>query len=173
MTTTVAPSVLLVDDAADERARYAECLRELGFRTREAGDALAAYQQAVADPPDIIVVEILIPGLVDDIGLMHKLTANARTRMIAIVVLSACTTAVRREEAARAGATSFLTKPCLPADLFNEARRVLCLSRQPHGQSDGRQARASVSQLTSDNRLDRTRPNLGRLRRRSVRRSRG
>jgi CheY-like chemotaxis protein len=140
MTNPDAPSVLLVDDAANERARYAESLRDFGFRTREAGDALTAYQQAVADPPDIIITEILMPGVLDGIGLTRKLTANPQTRMIVIVVLSGCATRVRREEAARAGVVCFLTKPCRPADLASEARRLLGLSRELSVRSERTQA---------------------------------
>ena len=81
-------NLLLIDDSEDDRAPYRHVLTEAGFSVQEIADPLSAYQQAVVDPPAIIVADIRMPGPLNGIEVTRKLKSNKATRAIPIIVLT-------------------------------------------------------------------------------------
>jgi two-component system cell cycle response regulator DivK len=119
-----APLVLVVDDYTDAREMYADFLVFSGFRVAEARDGSEALEKALEIGPDIILMDLSLPGL-DGWEATRRLKQDPRTRDIPIVALTGHALAGDRATALKAGCDSFITKPCLPADLVVEIRRML------------------------------------------------
>jgi CheY-like chemotaxis protein len=120
----VRPVVLLVDDIDDQRELYAQELRQLGFKVLQAGGGVEAIATAVDARPDIIIMDLAMPGL-DGFGATRVLKRMAMTRRIPIVALTAHGEHLTREWARAAGCDAYLTKPVLPQDLSAEIRRMV------------------------------------------------
>lgn len=124
-----APLILVVDDYQDAREMYAEFLHYSGFRVAEARNGNEAVDQAFALRPDLILMDLSLPGK-DGWEATRELKADERTRHIPIVALTGHALAGASDGAKKAGCDSFVTKPCLPDDLVVEVRRMLNAVRQ-------------------------------------------
>jgi two-component system cell cycle response regulator DivK len=120
----VAPLVLVVDDYTDAREMYADFLVFSGFRVAEAKDGSEAIRKAIEIQPDLILMDLSLPG-VDGWEATRRLKADERTRDIPVVALTGHALAGDAQTALKAGCDAFITKPCLPADLVVEVRRML------------------------------------------------
>jgi two-component system cell cycle response regulator DivK len=122
------PLILVVDDYQDAREMYAEYLQFSGFRVAEAKNGNEAVEQAFALKPDLILMDLSLPGM-DGWEATRRLKADDRTKQIPIVALTGHALAGASEGAKKAGCDSFVTKPCLPDDLVVEVRRMLGAAR--------------------------------------------
>jgi two-component system cell cycle response regulator DivK len=122
------PLILVVDDYQDAREMYAEYLQFSGFRVAEARNGNEAVEQAFALKPDLILMDLSLPGM-DGWEATRRLKADDSTRHIPIVALTGHALAGASDGAKKAGCDSFVTKPCLPDDLVVEVRRMLNLVR--------------------------------------------
>jgi CheY-like chemotaxis protein len=124
-------SVLIVDDVSDTREMYAFYFRRQGFTVSTALDGRNGLDVAMAQRPDVIVMDLSMPGM-DGITVTRTLKRDARLRHIPILILTGYPMRAVQEGALEAGADGFLTKPCLPEDLEQHVRRVLDAgSRRP------------------------------------------
>jgi CheY-like chemotaxis protein len=124
MTNETTPLILVVDDYQDAREMYAEYLQFSGFRVAEARNGNEAVEQAFALKPDLILMDLSLPGM-DGWEATRQLKSDDRTRHIPVVALTGHALAGASEGARKAGCDSFVTKPCLPDDLVVEVRRML------------------------------------------------
>ena len=115
--------VLLAEDFEDTRDVYAFYLRREGFTVHDLPDGRQVLSLAVELQPDVVVLDISLPG-VDGYALAAALRAHPLTARIPIVVLSAHAYPEDEKRAREAGATAFLRKPCLPAELAETLKRV-------------------------------------------------
>ncbi len=129
MSTDTAPLILVVDDYQDAREMYAEYLQFSGFRVAEARNGNEALEQAFALKPDLILMDLSLPGM-DGWEATRVLKADERTKSIPVVALTGHALAGASEGAKKAGCDSFVTKPCLPDDLVVEVRRMLGTVKQ-------------------------------------------
>lgn len=129
MSTDTAPLILVVDDYQDAREMYAEYLQFSGFRVAEARNGNEALEQAFALKPDLILMDLSLPGM-DGWEATRVLKADERTKAIPVVALTGHALAGASEGAKKAGCDSFVTKPCLPDDLVVEVRRMLGAVKQ-------------------------------------------
>ena len=129
MSTENAPLILVVDDYQDAREMNAEYLHFSGFRVAEARNGNEALEQAFALKPDLILMDLSLPGM-DGWEATRVLKADDRTRNIPVVALTGHALAGASEGAKKAGCDSFVTKPCLPDDLVVEVRRMLGTVKQ-------------------------------------------
>jgi len=121
---TTPPLVLVVDDAADARALYAEYLEYLGFRVETAENGVQAIQSARRDWPAIIIMDLAMPEL-DGWQAIKRLKSDPLTADIPIVALSAYSFGGEPKRAREAGADLCLSKPCLPSQLARVIRALL------------------------------------------------
>ena len=143
MTEQNAPLILVVDDYQDAREMYAEYLQFSGFRVAEARNGNEAVDQAFALLPDLILMDLSLPGK-DGWEATKELKADSRTRHIPIVALTGHALAGASDGAKKAGCDSFVTKPCLPDALVAEIRRLLDQSQPKDDNGKERpEARAS------------------------------
>jgi two-component system, cell cycle response regulator DivK len=119
-----APLVLIVDDFPDNREMYTQFLEFSGLRVAEAQNGLEALERAFALLPDLIVMDLSLPGL-DGWEATRRLKADARTRTIPVIALTGHALAGHSKGAMEAGCDAFITKPCLPERLLEEIKAML------------------------------------------------
>ena len=115
--------VLVIDDQPENCDLYREYLTLVGFVVIEATDGAEGIRRALADQPDVIVMDLFMP-VMDGYTATRLLKGDARTRDIPVVVVTAA--GVDCHRAARdAGCDAFLLKPCLPEDLEGVLRTTI------------------------------------------------
>jgi two-component system cell cycle response regulator DivK len=117
-------SVLIVDDVEDNRDLYEEYLRFRGFRVRSASDGPEGVALAREERPDIVLLDLRMPGLsgFETLQLLRQLPTLTG---VPVVALTAHALEQQRRDAIRAGFDAFIAKPCLPDDLVREIERIL------------------------------------------------
>ncbi len=108
--------VLLVDDNRDMR-EYVERLLNRRYEVTSAGDGEQALDAAVANPPDLVLSDIMMPRL-DGFGLLEKLRAHPATSAIPVILLSARAGEEAESEGLEAGADDYLVKPFTARELL-------------------------------------------------------
>ena len=116
------PKVLLVEDEADMRAYLRKHLAP-HYEVLEAADGDAGLQMVRQEMPDVIVSDILMPGL-DGYALCRALKSDAATNFIPVILLSVRTEQQSRIDAFECGA-DYLSNPCDPAELLLRIRNRL------------------------------------------------
>lgn len=112
------------DDLAGRRL-YAEWLRHAGFVVEEAHNGLQALERAFEHRPDILVVDLNIPGI-DGFELTKRLRQDERTRDLPILAVTGYAAfAAEPARARRAGCDAVLYKPCSPDTLENSLRSLV------------------------------------------------
>jgi CheY-like chemotaxis protein len=123
-TETTGKTVLLVEDNPHNRKIFSGMLSHSGFVVVEAEDgnkALAAVQTTL---PDVILMDLSIPG-VDGWEVTRRLKADARTKVIPIIALTAHAMRGDEERAREAGCDHYLAKPISPKKVVEEVRKIL------------------------------------------------
>jgi two-component system, cell cycle response regulator DivK len=115
--------VLLVDDYADNRDIYVQFLTYSGLRVEEAENGHQALDKAFELRPDVIVMDLSLPGL-DGWEATRRLKGDPRTRGIPVIALTGHALAGHSKGALDAGCDVFITKPCLPERLLDEIRAI-------------------------------------------------
>ena len=118
------PLILVVEDFDDAREMYRDYLEFAGFRVETARDGREAIEKARALQPDLILMDLSLPGI-DGWEATRLLKAAPETRQIIIIALSAHALATEGERARAAGCDGFIAKPCLPPDLVHEITKYL------------------------------------------------
>src|SRR5262245_35444412 len=122
--TTACPTkkILIIEDHDFERETFAAILAGAGFRTEQAGDARQAMQSLIAEKPDLILLDMLLPGADDGWSLLNKIRRNPVWRNIPVVIVTGLRFA--SDEWARSlGAVSVLQEPITPDELLKEINR--------------------------------------------------
>ena len=117
------PRILLVEDDDVNRTILAEFLRTRGFVVDEAPTGLEALVLAASAPPDLVVLDIQLPGM-DGFELLRRLQSGGE-RVPPVLALTALAMAGDRERILAAGADAYLSKPAPLAALEREIGRLL------------------------------------------------
>jgi signal transduction histidine kinase/FixJ family two-component response regulator len=108
--------VLVVDDHAENRAMLNELLHSVGFETRMAADGEEAIAVHDAWRPDLVLMDLRMPGM-SGIEAVRRLRAGGATTTL--IALTASWIEGTKEEARAAGVDDFLTKPFKDAELLH------------------------------------------------------
>jgi CheY-like chemotaxis protein len=123
------PYLLIVDDDLATRVRLRDLLeREGHFQVKEASDGYGALETARQSPPDLILLDIMMPGITG-LEVCRELRADPNTREVPIIVLSAAEESDAMIAALNAGADDFLRKPFWAPELRAKVRNVARLNR--------------------------------------------
>ena len=118
-------SVLIVDDHVDSREVYATMLAFRGYATTEAVTGEAAVAAAIARPPDVILMDMSLPGGIDGWEATQRLKSDARTSAIPVIAITGHASPEDRRRAKDLGCAEYLVKPVLPTDVADAVARVL------------------------------------------------
>jgi putative two-component system response regulator len=120
--------VLIVDDDAIVRETIRDSVEHLGYTTREAGSAEEALERIGQQLPDLILLDVRMPGITG-IELCRQLKADQATRLIPVVLLTAQGELDTRVAGLEAGADDYFTKPVHLRELRARLRALLRLKR--------------------------------------------
>jgi two-component system phosphate regulon response regulator PhoB len=117
-------TVLVVDDEKDvlELARYN--LQKEGFDVVVARDGAAALQAAGRAVPDLVVLDLMLPGM-DGLEVCRRLRAEPRTSRIPVIMLTAKASEADRVVGLEMGADDYVVKPFSPRELVARVKAVL------------------------------------------------
>ena len=118
--------VLVVDDEPDVLLLCRLNLEQHGHEVFEAGNGEEALRVVRERRPDLIVLDLMLPG-VDGYGVLEALRSEGSTPGVKVLVLSAKSLQADRDRSRQLGAEAFLTKPFLPDDLCRTVDRMLGL----------------------------------------------
>jgi CheY-like chemotaxis protein len=120
-------TVLVADDKSTGRELVRTVLERSGFIVIEAADGLEAIQVARQSKPDLIILDLHMPG-VDGFGVIQELRGDEHFETTPILALTASAMQGDRERAISAGFTGYITKPIRLVALRDEVARLLKVS---------------------------------------------
>jgi two-component system alkaline phosphatase synthesis response regulator PhoP len=138
-------TVLVVDDEEDIRELVALNLNREGFKVIGADSGEQALKRARFDPPDLIVLDLMLPGM-DGLEVCRKIKADPKTRQIPIVMLTAKSEDADVVVGLELGADDYMTKPFSGRVLVARVRRIL---RRRAEQAD-QEGVTAIHELTID-----------------------
>ncbi|MCB0209901.1 MAG: hybrid sensor histidine kinase/response regulator [Anaerolineae bacterium] len=104
------PTILIVDDNPTNLKVLFNYLKQTGFRTLIAKSGLAAIQQVERLPPDLILLDVMMPGI-DGFETCRRLKGNALTKDIPIIFITALGDTANKVKGFEAGGVDYITKP--------------------------------------------------------------
>jgi diguanylate cyclase len=116
--------ILIVDDELDNRELLQIVLKWAGFVTFSAAGGEEALLSVAAEPPDLILVDLMMPGI-DGCQLSALLKQDPKTQNIPVIMLSAMNDSATRKHALSVGADGYLSKPIDRLELCEQIRMVL------------------------------------------------
>jgi two-component system OmpR family response regulator len=129
--TSTRPQILVVDDEASIVDAVATALRYEGFDVREAVTGRAALSAAQEDPPDLVVLDVMLPDL-DGLEVTRRLRADGIR--VPVLFLTARDSLEDKIAGLTVGGDDYVTKPFSLAEIVARTHAIL---RRTHGERDG------------------------------------
>jgi DNA-binding response OmpR family regulator len=123
--------VLVIEDEEPLRLALADALRSEGYEVLEAGDGRAGLELALAEGPDLVLLDLMLPGL-DGLGVLRALREDRLEA--AVIILSARGEEWDRVQGFEFGADDYVVKPFSTRELLGRMRAVL---RRAEGSAPG------------------------------------
>ena len=128
------PTVLVVDDTPHNLTVASRTLRD-HYRCLVSLDGAKAIEIARADPPDLILLDVMMPGM-NGLEVCARLKAEAATRGIPVIFLTALAEIENEAACFEAGGVDFISKPMHPATLLARVRTHVSLRMQEQHLAD-------------------------------------
>ena len=122
--------ILLVEDEADLAELVSYNLRRVGFEVDIARDGAAALRRAVDLPPDLVLLDLMIPQI-SGIQVAKQLRTNPKTATVPIVMLTAKSEESDQISGLQVGADDYITKPFSMAVLQARVEAILRRAKAP------------------------------------------
>ena len=116
--------VLVVEDNEKSMKLFRDLLRATGYRTLEATSGEEALELAVAHAPDLVLMDVHLPGI-DGVEALNRLRGDARTAAIPVLALTAQAMRGDRERFVGAGFDGYISKPVDIVELVATVKRSL------------------------------------------------
>jgi DNA-binding NarL/FixJ family response regulator len=120
--------ILIVDDEPLNVDYLEQELDSCGYATETATDGVEALERVAADPPDLVLLDVMMPRM-DGISTLRVLKGDPETRLIPVVLMTALNAVEDRVRGIEAGADDFLSKPVDDRELLARIRTALDLKR--------------------------------------------
>ena len=117
-------TILYVEDNEMNRKIVRQLLKPTAYQLIEAHDGEAGVVMALAERPDLILMDIQLPKI-SGIEATRRLRAEAATANTPIIAITSFALSGDDQKAKEAGATAYLAKPYSPFDLLNLIRKLL------------------------------------------------
>lgn len=119
----------VVDDDADIRQLLTYWLIEEGHEVSAASDGEATLEKVVADPPELLILDIMMPK-VDGYEVLRSMGATGVLEQIKVLVLSAKASEQDREVGLDLGADAYMNKPFEPEEIVTAVRDILASTKE-------------------------------------------
>jgi CheY-like chemotaxis protein len=116
--------ILVVEDQDSIRRMIEALVQARGYNVKAASSGAKALDMASVEPPDLVLLDLTMPGQFDGFEVLRRLRAEAATRSIPVIVITAMDDDGSRARATEAGATAYYTKPFSPIALLKEIERL-------------------------------------------------
>ena len=120
----MAKTILIADDEPDVVRMLARRLKAYGYEVIAAFDGIRAVKQANEAKPDLIILDIKMPGL-DGYTVFKNLKMSVYAAFIPVIFLSALPPSQVEREAAQLGADGFIPKPYEPGEVIAKVKKIL------------------------------------------------
>ncbi|AVS62653.1 response regulator [Paracidovorax avenae] len=126
-------TVLIVDDHAEIRRLLRMTLENQDVALHEAASGEAALAVARAERPDLVLLDVMMPGALDGMEVCRRIRADPGLSHTRVIMLSALDGLHDRAAGLEAGASEFIAKPFSPARVVDTMRRVDAARAVPAG----------------------------------------
>ena len=116
--------IMIVDDDPSIVRLIQYFLERESYEIIIAGNGLQALKKAETEKPDLIMLDLMLPG-VDGFEVCHRLRANPKTEDMPILMLSAKGDDTDKNEATKVGASAYFTKPFTGPVLIEQVQELL------------------------------------------------
>ena len=117
--------ILIVDDRQEVRELVEVTLRGKDYRILQASSGEAALEMVKAENPDLVLMDIMMPGGIDGLETTRIIKNDPETKGCTVIMLTAKGQQVDREKGLEAGADDYFVKPFSPLDLIRKVEEVL------------------------------------------------
>lgn len=118
-------TVLVVDNLEDVRGLLGVLLTRKGYRVAEAGDGLGAVEEARRIVPDLILMDLKMPGGIDGVAAANLIRGDLGLRDVPIVAVTGDNTEFWKMKAREAGFNDYLVKPFEAVEVEEVLERLL------------------------------------------------
>lgn len=125
-------SILIIEDEAPIRDNLAQLLRLEGYETHQAADGIAGLEAARRLRPDLVICDILMPGL-DGYGVLAGLRDSPELATTPFIFLTASANLEDRTQALKRGADDYLVKPFKITDVLDAIAYQLDSTKNSRG----------------------------------------
>jgi DNA-binding response OmpR family regulator len=112
--------ILIVEDSDAIRRMIEALVTARGFEVNAVPTGAKGLDLAFATPPDVVLLDLNLPGSYDGFEVCRRLRANPLTRSVPVVIITAMADGESKRRALEAGATAYYTKPFSPTALLKE-----------------------------------------------------
>jgi two-component system chemotaxis response regulator CheY len=120
----VARLVMIVDDSKATRSMVAFTLRRAGYEVMEAENGSQALAAIGARRIDCLITDVNMPEM-NGVDLVRRVRESALYRTLPVLMLTTTIDSAGKDQAREAGATDWLGKPFMPADLIEAVAKIL------------------------------------------------
>jgi two-component system cell cycle response regulator DivK len=120
----VSKRILAIDDQEDNRRILHDLLTAVGYEVLEAADGEDAVAQAEAHVPDLILMDIQLPGI-DGYEATRRIKANPALARIPVIAVTSYALTGDEDKAMEAGCDAYIAKPYSPRALLAKVREFL------------------------------------------------
>lgn len=116
--------ILIVEDQDSIRRMIEALVEARGYEVTAVPSGTKAIDVAMTDAPDIVLLDLMLPGQYDGFEVCRRLRSDPATKSVPVVIISALDDDESRSRATEAGATAYYTKPFSPIALLKEIDRI-------------------------------------------------
>lgn len=116
--------ILVCEDQDSIRKMIEALVQARGYHVVAVASGAKALETALTNPPDLVLLDLMLPGPYDGFEVCRRLRAEESTRSVPVVIISALEDEESRARARDAGATAYYTKPFSPIALLKEIERL-------------------------------------------------
>lgn len=120
----MSPRILVIEDTEDNRQIVRDLLGSVGFEMIEAHDGLAGVEAALAQAPDLILMDIDLPGI-DGLEATRRIRDGERDGRVPIIAVTSFALSGDEERTLAAGCDDYVAKPYSPRALLSKIRQHL------------------------------------------------
>lgn len=117
-------TILVAEDSPNVLLTIKMCLELAGYEVVTASNGVEALQTAVKEVPDLVLLDIVLPGMSGYL-VLEALRSEPLTKTIPVVMISARAQEEDIQKASLLGATDYIVKPFMPESLLTVVRKVL------------------------------------------------
>jgi DNA-binding response OmpR family regulator len=120
----MANRILIIEDDPATSRLVEYSLRHAGYDVLRAANGLEGIRKALTEAPDLVILDVMLPGL-DGFEICHRLKSDAATTRLPILMFSAKAQEIDKTTGLKVGADEYLTKPAAPAEIISRVQKLL------------------------------------------------